>query len=82
MNGERLARWSPADVARALQDPGIVRHPAKLASVVNNARCAVLLREECGLSRPSSDGPHPHGNPRRVTLDSLQRRTRVPEVID
>lgn len=45
---DRLARWGERDVTRALRDPGIVRHPAKVASVVNNARRAVALREEFG----------------------------------
>ncbi len=36
----RIARYTERDVRRLLADPGIVRHRGKIASVINNARCA------------------------------------------
>jgi DNA-3-methyladenine glycosylase I len=78
---ERLARWGPADVARALQDPGIVRHPAKVASVVNNARCALALREEFGSLAGFLWRFAPSRRADRVTLATLQKRSTVPEAV-
>lgn len=37
---ERVARFGDADVARLLQDAGIVRHRGKIEAVINNARKA------------------------------------------
>lgn len=36
----RIARYTEKDVARLLQDAGIVRHRGKIAAVINNARRA------------------------------------------
>ena len=44
----RVARYGEPQVARLLQDAGIVRHRGKIEAVVNNARCAVQLQAECG----------------------------------
>ncbi len=44
----RVARYGEPEVARLLQDAGIVRHRGKIEAVVNNARCAVQLQAECG----------------------------------
>jgi DNA-3-methyladenine glycosylase I len=44
----RVARFGEKDVARLLQDEGIVRHRGKIEAVINNARCAVELQAECG----------------------------------
>jgi DNA-3-methyladenine glycosylase I len=41
---EKLARWGPERVARALEDPGIVRHRGKIEAAVANARAALALR--------------------------------------
>ena len=35
---DRIARFTPRDVARLLKDEGIVRHRGKIEAVVNNAR--------------------------------------------
>lgn len=45
---EAVARFEEADVARLLENPGIVRHRAKIQSTINNARRALALREEAG----------------------------------
>ena len=40
---ERVAGFDQADVARLLDDAGIVRHRGKIEAVINNARAAVEL---------------------------------------
>ncbi|MBX3606196.1 MAG: DNA-3-methyladenine glycosylase I [Piscinibacter sp.] len=44
----RVARYGEKQVARLLQDAGIVRHRGKIEAVINNARCAVQLQTERG----------------------------------
>lgn len=44
----RIAAYGPADVARLLADPGIVRHRGKIEAVINNAARAIELVEEAG----------------------------------
>lgn len=44
----RVARYGGKQVARLLQDEGIVRHRGKIEAVINNARCAVGLQAERG----------------------------------
>jgi DNA-3-methyladenine glycosylase I len=43
-----VARWSRADIARRLRDPGIVRNRLKVESSVSNARAFLELQEEFG----------------------------------
>jgi DNA-3-methyladenine glycosylase I len=45
---DAVARYTDADVECLLGDAGIVRHRGKIASTVNNARRAQVLRDECG----------------------------------
>lgn len=47
-DAERLARWNPAKVARALKDPGIVRNRLKVEGVVRNARAFLEVVETEG----------------------------------
>ncbi len=48
---DRIAAFTPDDVARLLQDPGIVRHRGKIEAVINNARRAqALIRQEGSLA--------------------------------
>ena len=44
----RVARFDDADVARLLQDPGIVRHRQKVAGAVTSARAFLAVQEELG----------------------------------
>ena len=44
----KVARYGDPQVARLLQDEGIVRHRGKIEAVVNNAARAVELQAECG----------------------------------
>ncbi|MHA1560206.1 MAG: DNA-3-methyladenine glycosylase I [Alphaproteobacteria bacterium] len=45
---DRVATFTQADVARLVNDAGIVRHRGKIASVINNASRAIELRSEFG----------------------------------
>ncbi len=45
---DRIARFDDADIARLLQDQGIVRHRGKIEAVINNARRARDLVAETG----------------------------------
>lgn len=45
---ERIARFTKRDVAKLLQNAGIVRHRGKIESVINNARRAIELAAEHG----------------------------------
>ncbi len=44
----KVARFDAKKLARLLQDPGIVRNRAKLASAVKNARAFLAVQEEFG----------------------------------
>jgi DNA-3-methyladenine glycosylase I len=44
----RVARFSPATVARLLADPGIIRNRAKVEATVANAAAVLSLQEERG----------------------------------
>lgn len=49
---DKVARFNSRSVERLLKDASIVRHRGKIESTINNARCAVKLRETRGsLSR-------------------------------
>jgi DNA-3-methyladenine glycosylase I len=43
-----IAAYRPADEARLLSDPGIVRNRAKVASAIGNARAALAVVDELG----------------------------------
>jgi DNA-3-methyladenine glycosylase I len=45
---EAVARFTPADVERLLQDPGIVRNRLKVESAVSNAQCVLEVQETDG----------------------------------
>lgn len=44
----RVARFGDMQVARLLQDEGIVRHRGKIEAVIHNAQCALRLQAEQG----------------------------------
>lgn len=47
----KIARFTPADVERLLQDAGIVRHRGKIEAVINNAaRAQEMVAEEGSLA--------------------------------
>ncbi len=45
---ERVARFTPARIAKLLADPGIVRNRLKIECAVSNARAFLALRDELG----------------------------------
>lgn len=45
---DRIAGFTDRDVARLLEDPGIVRHRGKIEAVINNARRAQAIVAEAG----------------------------------
>ena len=47
-DGETMARYSEADLARLLEDAGIIRNRRKLEAAVKNARGVLELRKEYG----------------------------------
>lgn len=47
---ERVARWGEAEVARALADPGIVRHRGKIEAAVAGARAFLKIEESEGFA--------------------------------
>jgi DNA-3-methyladenine glycosylase I len=48
---ERIARWGEAEVARALADPGIVRHRGKIEAAIGNARAWAEIEGREGFAR-------------------------------
>lgn len=48
----QVAAFGEAEVARLLQDAGIVRHRGKILSTINNAQRAILLAKEFGGLAP------------------------------
>ena len=47
-DADKVARFTPKKQAALLQDAGIVRNRAKIASAVSNARAFQAIRRECG----------------------------------
>ncbi|AVO37702.1 DNA-3-methyladenine glycosylase I [Pukyongiella litopenaei] len=46
-----ICGWGEAEVARLLQDPGIVRHRGKIEATIANARAWVAIEEDRGFDR-------------------------------
>ncbi|ALN72349.1 DNA-3-methyladenine glycosylase I [Aureimonas sp. AU20] len=68
---ERVAGFDEARIEAILADPGVVRHRAKIASTINNARRALALREKTGSSLASflwRFEPPPEERPEPMTL--------------
>ena len=76
-DAQRVARFGAADVERLLADAGIVRHRGKIESAINNARCALALREEFGSLAAYfwRSEPGPKQRPRRITHLTLRTNT-------
>jgi len=47
----RIARWGDAEIARALADPGIVRHRGKIEATIGNARAWLEIEADQGFDR-------------------------------
>jgi DNA-3-methyladenine glycosylase I len=80
---DRIARFGSRDVARLLEDEGIIRHRGKIESTINNARRAADLGEEFGSLAAYfwRWEPEPGARPRRVTRDALMQLPRTPESV-
>ncbi len=78
---ERLAGWGEAEIARLLDDPGIVRHRGKIVAAVENARRALALVEEAGSLAAFlwRFEPDPAKRPRRIDRRTLRRLTTCEE---
>jgi DNA-3-methyladenine glycosylase I len=77
---ERVAGFGRRDVARLLNDPGIVRHRGKIESTINNAKRALELSHEFGsiAAYAWSWQPPPSERPARVTWDGLKAMSSTP----
>jgi DNA-3-methyladenine glycosylase I len=80
---EKVARFGARETTRLLADAGIVRHAGKIASVINNAKRVIELREEFGslAAYAWKHEPDPSTRPRRVTHEALQTMVTSPESI-
>lgn len=80
---ERVARFGARDVARLLQDAGIVRHRGKIESTINNARrCADLIDTEGSLAEfVWRFEPDPETRPTRLSWDVLRTMATTPESV-
>jgi DNA-3-methyladenine glycosylase I len=45
---QKIARYTEADRARLLADPGIIRNRLKVAAAINNAQCVLEIQAEFG----------------------------------
>jgi DNA-3-methyladenine glycosylase I len=45
---ERIARYGKRDVQRLLRNEGIVRNRLKIAATIENAKCFLAVKRECG----------------------------------
>jgi DNA-3-methyladenine glycosylase I len=78
---EKVARFTPTDVERLLQDAGIVRHRGKIESTINNAQQCCNLVDQFGSL---SDfvwryTPAPSTRPTTITWDVLRTMGHTPE---
>ena len=77
----RVARFTDRNVARLLEDAGIVRHRGKIESTINNARRAAAVCDEFGslAAYVWRWEPKAGSRPRRITRDALMRLGLTPE---
>jgi DNA-3-methyladenine glycosylase I len=80
---ERVARFGERDVARLLDDAGIVRHRGKIESTINNANRVIELRREFGSLAAYAWGFEPvaASRPKRITAAALKAMTTSPESV-
>lgn len=70
-NPEKLVRWSDARIAKALENPNIIRSPTKIRATIGNARAYLALREQ-GLDFASYVWSFVDGRPRVSKLKSYR----------
>ncbi|NJM98192.1 MAG: DNA-3-methyladenine glycosylase I [Phormidesmis sp. RL_2_1] len=78
---ERVAQYTEEDVARLLQNQGIVRHRGKVGSVINNAKRAIALAESFGSLAAYfwQYEPSASARPQRCDYATLMALTKTPE---
>ncbi|WP_051644719.1 DNA-3-methyladenine glycosylase I [Labrenzia sp. DG1229] len=71
---ERVARFNDSDVARCLEDSGIVRHRKKIESTINNANRALELKREFGTLAAYfwSFEPKPEDRPAKIDFETAR----------
>jgi DNA-3-methyladenine glycosylase I len=82
-DAEVVARFTDADVARLLQDAGIVRHRGKIESAINNARRILALKETHNSLAAFvwSYEPAARTRPKRITPELAMTMTQSPESV-
>lgn len=65
---DRVAAFGPDDVARLMNDPGIIRNRLKVAAVVDNAKRLQELRRDYGSFAAWLDAHHPRSREEWVKL--------------
>ena len=80
---DAVAAFGPADVARLLQDAGIVRHRGKIEAVIENARHAKDLRAEAGSLAAFvwAFEPKPENRPERLDRSTLGNLAQTAESV-
>ena len=75
-----VARFSARDIARLLNNPGIVRHRGKIESTINNAKRALELIDERGSLAAYfwSWEPAQKDRPKKVTQAALMKMSQTP----
>jgi DNA-3-methyladenine glycosylase I len=73
-DAEQVARFDASDIARLVQDAGIVRHAGKIASTINNANRVLELRREFGSlgAHVWRLEPAASSRPQRITLEAVR----------
>jgi DNA-3-methyladenine glycosylase I len=83
---DRVAAYGEDDVARLMNDPGIVRNRRKVEATITNARATLALREDGGLAElvwsfrpartpaPTSYDEVPASSPESVALAKALKR--------
>lgn len=76
---DRMAGWNVRSVDRLVQDAGIIRHRGKIEAALNNARCAIALREEWGSLAAFfwSFEPDPKDRPKKLDEKALLSLTQT-----
>ncbi|MEQ8509534.1 MAG: DNA-3-methyladenine glycosylase I [Rhodospirillaceae bacterium] len=77
----KVARFGEKEVARLLQNAGIVRHRGKIEASINNAQRALELVDEAGSIAAFvwRYVPDPKTRPKKLTKTSLFQITQTPE---
>lgn len=78
---DKVARFGEKDIARLLQDAGIVRHRGKIEATINNAKRAKELVKEAGgiAAFVWRYEPDPKSRPKKATKAALMKMTQTPE---